>query len=169
MLVLLRRTFFISCLATVLFMNQRGQVLWFGSDLWIQFYRATANWAYLVGFDNRWEMFSYSHKDAYRYQFLGVTTSGESSILPLPHQSDRSLWQRLFVDFREEKFLLNIYRNQNAKKAYGEYICREFPTLENVVVNLIHRQINTREEAEKSGIQLHQPTTSPFFEVACLK
>jgi hypothetical protein len=54
--------------------------------------------------------------------------SGESTerVLPLPRQMERTFMQKKWLDFKEAKFLLNIYSDELARETYARYLARQF-------------------------------------------
>ncbi len=86
--------------------------------------------AHFGGFDSKWQMYGGQGRFNWRYIISAEYGSNDDSveqILPLPRQSERSFIQRKFVDFKEAKFLLNIYNDRLARETYARYLARQFP------------------------------------------
>lgn len=86
--------------------------------------------AHLSGLDNKWQMYGLQSRFVWRYEIIATYGRGEQQVdwlLPLPRQSERTLWQRLVVDFKEAKFDLNIYCDPLARETYAHYLARQFP------------------------------------------
>jgi hypothetical protein len=86
--------------------------------------------AHLSGLDNKWQMYGLQSRFTWRYEIIATYSDGAQQIewlLPLPRQSQRTLWQRLVVDFKEAKFDLNIYNDSLARETYAHYLARQFP------------------------------------------
>lgn len=86
--------------------------------------------AHIGGFDNKWQMYGGQSRFNWRYTITAHYTDGSSAsdlVLPLPRQSDRTWFQAMFVDYKEAKFLLNIYSDPLARETYARYLAREFP------------------------------------------
>lgn len=100
-------------------------------------YRARlGNWAirhmaHYAGLDGKWQMYGGQSRFNWRYIISAYYEDGERSeeiVLPLPRQSPRDSWFEKFVDFKEAKFLLNIYNNEMARETYARYLARQFPS-----------------------------------------
>jgi len=86
--------------------------------------------AHIAGLDNKWQMFG--GQSRFNWKFLIVAEYGDSDqrverLLPLPRQSERSLFQKSIVDFKEAKFHLNIYNDPVARESYARYLGRQYP------------------------------------------
>ncbi len=113
-------------------------------------------YAHLAGLDNKWKMFSTLHRFDWWYVIKARFADGREEVLPLPRQSERSWWQRAFVDFKEAKFHLNIYLREDYKRAYGRYLCRETEDRTGeapvfIIYELDHRMLKERPEAVRLG------------------
>lgn len=85
--------------------------------------------AHLSGLDNKWQMYGLQSRFTWRYEIIATYGDGAREIewlLPLPRQSQRTLWQRLIVDFKEAKFDLNIYNDPLARETYAHYLARQY-------------------------------------------
>ena len=90
-------------------------------------------YAYYLGLGVKWQMFGRQSRFNWYYVITGVyvdSDSGESTerILPLPRQSERSFIEENLLDFKEAKFLLNIYNDEKAREMYARYLARQFPS-----------------------------------------
>jgi hypothetical protein len=86
--------------------------------------------AHIAGLDNKWQMFG--GQSRFNWKFLIVAEYGEAGdqierLLPLPRQSERSVFQESVIDFKEAKFHLNIYNDPVARETYARYLGRQFP------------------------------------------
>src|SRR3989344_771593 len=68
-----------------------------------------AGWT--AGLKNYWRMFSPADRFNWTMRLSAVTEDGSEFLLPLPHQVQRNFLERNLIDFREEKFYVNIYSN----------------------------------------------------------
>jgi hypothetical protein len=126
---------------------------------------ADARYAHAAGLDNRWVMFGYQSRFNWRYLIKGQYRNRSSVVLPIEGQMPRTFWQRNLFDFKEAKFRLNIYPSKAARQAYGEYLCRQFPSsdgwpIESVLIELHTESIAAREVAESSGSHRSSEITS---------
>jgi hypothetical protein len=131
-------------------------------------------YAYAVGLDNRWEMFSYVYRTERRFVIQAQYKDGTADLLPLPLQGNRTLWQAVFADFREFKFHLNLYRDRAALDAYLSWLVRTFSNYKDRVVDAITIEIEERpfhptpQEAAEHGTHYSGPIRrAPFARVAC--
>lgn len=86
--------------------------------------------AHIGGVDNRWQMYGGQSRFNWEFQIYGEY--GEENervdrLLPLPRQSERNLFTRWIVDFKEAKFYLNIYNDEIGRECYARYLARQFP------------------------------------------
>jgi hypothetical protein len=119
-------------------------------------YRAKyADWmirysAYCVGLSGKWQMYGGQSRFNWSYIITGVfvdTGSGESteSILPLPRQSERSFVEDKILDFKEAKFLLNLYGDEKARETYARYLARQFPSNDGKTISRIRFTLATQQ------------------------
>lgn len=93
---------------------------------WTEYY--IRRYAYLVGFDPRWTMFSSMSTYTGMYAISAQSADGAVIRLPLPLQSRRTFWQRQLFDFKEPKFHSNLaYLNPVFRETYSRYLCRTMP------------------------------------------
>ena len=86
--------------------------------------------AHVGGLDNKWQM--YGGQSRFNWRYIITAHYGEGSqtvdlVLPIPRQSERTWFQRTIADFKEAKFLLNIYNDSIARESYARYLARQFP------------------------------------------
>lgn len=86
--------------------------------------------AHVGGIDNRWQMYGGQSRFNWEFQIYGEYGDGSERIdvlLPLPRQSERSLFARWVVDYKEAKFYLNIYNDEIGRESYARYLARQYP------------------------------------------
>lgn len=120
-------------------------------------------YAHIVGLDNKWQMFG--HLSRFNWWYVIKGRYGQENnltevLLPLPSQSPRSFFERNFIDFKEAKFELNIYRDLEAKKTYSRYLCRSFAqnngkSIDSITWDLEYQMILDPAEVGSSNIYLH--------------
>jgi hypothetical protein len=96
--------------------------------------------AHVGGLDSRWQMYGGQSRFNWRYIITGHYADSQRTltrVLPLPRQSERSWLQETFVDYREAKFLLNIYNDRLARETYARYLARQFNEHEGIPVSEI--------------------------------
>lgn len=113
-------------------------------------------YAHLVGLDNRWEMFSTLHRFDWWIRIYGIDRFSNRKLLTLPLQSERGFFQRQFADFREAKFHLNMYGDEQLRNQYARYLCGPSVNSGNekyqaIEFELFHRNLRVRKEAELTG------------------
>lgn len=128
------------------------------------------NYANRVGLDNRWQMFGHQSRFNWWYRIKATYASGEEVLLPIPGQSERTLLERAFVDFKEAKFALNLYPNRPAREAYAQYLARRFPErngakITKITWNLAWQNIRSQEDAAKTGDHLEPRTGEQTMDV----
>jgi hypothetical protein len=100
-----------------------------------------AQYAFLVGLNNQWQMFS-THGDVnWWYDIRAVYSNGRMSrtvLLPLPTQSERTWSEKNLFDLKEIKFTRNIHNNEFARKAYMLYLAKQYPKHEGLPLTEIH-------------------------------
>lgn len=104
-------------------------------------------YAYIVGLDNRWQMFGRQSRFNWRFQIYGLYTDGhqiKKRLLPEPRQMARSAFQDTIVDFKEGKFHLNLYGNKSARYAYAFYLARRFPSFEGMPLTTVVFEVKFR-------------------------
>ena len=116
-------------------------------------------YAHLVGLDNRWQMFGRQSRFNWRYLISAEYDDSQEVLLPLPRQSPRSWWQDFLFDFREAKFMLNVYQNRDARKGWAYALCRDYPMNEGSPVrairfDLVVQEILPAAQARESGRHL---------------
>jgi hypothetical protein len=96
--------------------------------------------AYFVGLNGKWQMYGGQSRFNWRYIISAHYDNGEQTadvILPLPRQSERTWWQSKFCDYKEAKFLLNIYGDELARETYARYLARQYPEHEGLPISRI--------------------------------
>ena len=107
--------------------------------------------AYCVGLNGKWQMYGGQSRFNWSYVITGIyvdSSSGASTerVLPLPRQTERTYTQRTLLDFKEVKFLLNIYSDELARETYARYLARQFASYDgkaiaNIRFTLVTQQI----------------------------
>ena len=157
----------------VAYLGWQGVQQLHGSLSWLD--RKIRTYAHYVGLDNRWQMFGRQSRFNWWYVIKGRYRDGsreEEIVLDLPRQSEQSGVPRTplqyhFLDFREGKFHLNMYREPYDRAAYARYLARKFPThdgmpIESIAFELHYQNLNTPDEARATGTHL-QPETHHFI------
>src|SRR5438309_3635287 len=116
-------------------------------------------YAHLTGLDNQWQMFGRQSRFNWWFVIKAVYAGPKIVNLPLPLQSERTFWQRIFFDFREAKYQLNLYPSPALREAYAHYLCRTYPTqegapIQSVIYELHFQMLLTPEEARRRGTHL---------------
>jgi hypothetical protein len=112
-------------------------------------------YGYLVGLDNKWQMFGRQSRFNWWYVVRGEYSDGTTTqriLMPTSFQSARTLPQRLLFDLKENKIQLNMYNNAFAREAYSRYLARQFPEhnglpIRAVLWELAHQKIIPPAEA----------------------
>ena len=106
--------------------------------------------AYCVGLSGKWQMYGGQSRFNWSYIITGVYVdigSGESTerVLPLPRQSERSFVEDKILDFKEAKFLLNLYGDEKARETYARYLARQFPSNDGKTISRIRFTLATQQ------------------------
>ncbi len=106
--------------------------------------------AHLLGLSGKWQMYGGQSRFNWSYVITGVyvdSESGESTenVLPLPRQSQRSFVEENLLDFKEAKFLLNIYGDEKARETYARYLARQFPSNDGKRISKIRFTLATQQ------------------------
>ncbi|MCA9062585.1 MAG: hypothetical protein KDA96_05985 [Planctomycetaceae bacterium] len=86
--------------------------------------------AHVAGFNSKWQMYGGQSRFNWKYTIkahYGDEKHPVEVVLPLPRQSERTWTQATLLDFKEAKFLLNIYNDRLARETYARYLARQFP------------------------------------------
>jgi|LakMenEpi03Aug12_release.lakeMendotaPanAssembly.Ray.scaffolds.fasta_scaffold376158_1 hypothetical protein len=103
--------------------------------------------AHIAGLDNRWQMYGGQSRFNWEFQFYGeYGEEGEmlERLLPLPRQSQRDLYRRWIVDFKEAKFYLNIYNNEVGRESYARFLARSYPEYQGKLLKNIRVDMKIR-------------------------
>lgn len=75
------------------------------------------------------------------------SNSGELTerVLPLPRQTERTFVERQWLDFKEAKFLLNIYSDELARETYSRYLARQFASFDGKPIASIRYTLVTQQ------------------------
>lgn len=116
-------------------------------------------YAHLVGLDSRWQMFGRQSRFSWRYLISAEYYDSQEVLLPLPRQSPRSDWQNFLFDFRDAKFMLNVYQSRDARRGWAYALCRGYPVNEGSPVRAIRFDLEIQEilppaQARASGSHL---------------
>lgn len=106
---------------------------------------------YVSGLSSKWQMYGGQSRFNWRYIISAVYVDDEGNrseevVLPLPRQSERTWAEEKLFDFKEAKFLLNIYSDELARKTYARYLARQYPqwngsTISSIRINLVTQNI----------------------------
>ncbi|MBM3278644.1 MAG: hypothetical protein FJY95_11280 [Candidatus Handelsmanbacteria bacterium] len=167
-------------LCTALYMNRPNAVVeaeegWFrslspGLAYELRYSRwALQYYAFLIGLNNKWQMFGDLSRYYWWYSIKARYGEGEAQVLPLPLQSKRGFWDRALFDFKETKLLHTLYARPQAREAYAYYLARQYPERDGVpisavVIELSWRQILPREEAARRGTHLDSVITTQVLQ-----
>lgn len=120
------------------------------------------SYAHAVGLDNEWQMFGRQSRFDWWYTINGLYSDGQRAKLPLPNQSQRSFIQNYFFDYKEGKYMLNLYGLEELRLRYAHYLCRQYPmkdgaALEGIEFELTTQQFYTMKEAGEHNTHLNGP------------
>lgn len=115
------------------------------SDAQIAYRARQGDWAmryaaHVVGVDGKWQMYGGQSRFNWRYIITAVygdDLQSEEIVLPLPRQTDRTSLACKFADFKEAKFLLNIYNDEMARETYARYLARQYATHDGLPISRI--------------------------------
>ncbi len=126
-------------------------------------------YAYVVGLDNRWQMFGRQSRFNWWYDIRAVYSNGiveKAILLPLPNQSQRSILERYVFDQKERKFALNIYQSELGREAYSRYLMRQFAEQDGMPIQSIRWHLCTQRilppEEAVTKQELHEPKTQVY-------
>ena len=132
-------------------------------------------YAHIFGLDNRWQMFGRQSRFNWWYLISGKYADSSVVTLPVPFQAKRTLWESLFVDFKEGKFDLNLYNDPGGREIYSRYLCRKYASrnaspIQSIIFDLYFQHILPPEEADQVGFYMHPGIYSqPLNEFQCPK
>lgn len=111
-------------------------------------------YAHIVGLDNRWIMFGRQSRFNWWYLISAKYGDINTIALPVPPQVTRTLFENLFIDFKEMKFYLNLYDNPVGRESYARYLCRKHPKynglpIKSVIFDLYFQNIAPLKEAAR--------------------
>lgn len=101
-------------------------------------------YAHLVALDSRWQMFGRQSHFSWRYLISAKYQNSDLVLLPLPRQSQRTGWQDFLFDFREAKFMLNLFQSREARRGWAYALCREYPLHEGSAIHSILFELETQ-------------------------
>jgi hypothetical protein len=106
---------------------------------------------YVSGLSSKWQMYGGQSRFNWRYIISAIYVDEEGNkseevVLPLPRQSARTWAEEKLFDFKEAKFLLNIYSDELARETYARYLARQYPqwngrSISSIRVNLATQNI----------------------------
>jgi hypothetical protein len=135
----------------------------------------SSRYAHLSGLDNRWQMFGRQSRFNWWFRIVAIAPDGAVNDLPLPLQSERTFLQANFFDFREAKYHLNLYADEDLRTRYARYLCRRFPvvngaTTASIRIFLHHQQLVDRATARARGTHLEPHSYARVLqEVSCAR
>ncbi len=131
-------------------------------------------YAHLSGLNNRWQMFSHQSRFNWWYGVKALTAAGRAVELDLPGLGQRRFAQRWLFDFREAKYHLNLYGNEDLRQRYARHVCRQWPAIGGDPVlgirfQLHHQDLLDPAQARARGTHLDpEISTSTMNEFSCL-
>jgi hypothetical protein len=116
-------------------------------------------YAHITGLDPTWQMFGAVPRLDWWYVIKARYADGRTVVLPLPLQSDRTLWERTMADFKEAKFHLNMYNDRATRQAYAIYLARVYredhgAPLEEIIWELHYQSLEPISETRRLGSHL---------------
>ena len=86
---------------------------------------------YVSGLSSKWQMYGGQSRFNWHYIISAIYVDAEGNdtehvVLPLPRQSERTWAEEKLFDFKEAKFLLNIYSDELARETYARYLARQY-------------------------------------------
>ena len=134
------------------------------------FARQIRVYGYLTGLDAQWKMFSHPNRYNWWYLIKAQYPDARTVILPLERQSPRSIWERVFFDFKVAKFHWNISASKESRRAYALFLCRQYAHLENEAIQSIvfeyqSQQTLSPEEALIKGEHLSSKVESSVSDI----
>lgn len=124
--------------------------------------------AHYCGLDNRWEMFGRQSRFNWEFDIQAQYSATETPVsLPLPRQSKRSFFEKMIIDFKEAKFHLNLYANEDERAGYARYLARNYPDAKGrypvrIIYNLKWQNILPRKIASEQMIHLENDVYNYF-------
>jgi hypothetical protein len=85
-------------------------------------------YAHLTGLDSVWSMYTDVPRGDTWHRITAEYADGTTVLVPEPLQSERTLWQRHIVDFKEVILQSSQYRSPAAREEYADYLRRQYPT-----------------------------------------
>ncbi len=83
------------------------------------------SYAFYTGLNGLWRMFSPVHRYDWWWRVIATDPNGRARELSTPSDTGRVGLGSFFVDFRETKFLLNMWTRPPMQSAYLDHRCRE--------------------------------------------
>lgn len=82
-------------------------------------------YGFYAGLNGYWRMFSPVHRYDWWWRVIATDAAGRDRDLSTPSYTGRTGTDSFFVDFRETKFLLNLWTRPPMQQAYIDSRCRE--------------------------------------------
>lgn len=98
-------------------------------------------YAAYTGLDPRWTMFGRTQVYDWWHVIKAEYANSEIVVLPIPTQSPRTVLQRIFFDYKEVKFHVNIHQSLVGQQAYASYLCRQYPSHEGSPIRSITMEV----------------------------
>lgn len=119
-------------------------------------------YAFVVGIDNRWQMFGRQSRFNWKFRIFGLYSDGHrvvEHLMPDPRQMERNVVQNRLWDFKEGKYHLNLYSSENERMGYAFFLARQAPVYDGLPIRSVayERQwinILPPEVAQQSGYHL---------------
>ena len=115
----------------------------------------------LTGLNVRWLMFGNQSKYNWRYKITANYNDSTVILLPLPNQIKRNFVEKIFLDFKEEKFGSNIYTDPVGREAYARFLCRQYPKHNNSSVESITYELSWQKILDPKEARLQNTHQDP--------
>lgn len=141
---------------------------------WANYYLSYADWAinyfgWAVGINNYWRMFSPISGPRWKIMIFGISNQNQKVLLPLPLQSPRSFIKQNFIDFRETKYLQNIYATPTGQEYYADYLCQTFQkyNIKSILIQKYSQEILDPNEAKQTRHYLGKTQIQTLNQFPC--
>lgn len=91
--------------------------------------------AYL-GTGTYWQMFSIADRYNWRMEWVAIHQNKQSSLIPIPYQTNNGFLQDNLIEFREGKLNQTLFSHDSARRYYVNYICRVYQDEQNPILGI---------------------------------